>query len=179
MSFLSRFLRPDSKSEASSEPRSMQPLLSELESLEPERALYLAAFAYVMSRVAAADRVIEEAEIEEMRRALIDEGSLPADQAELVVSLATTEAREQGGSQDYVITRRLAELTPREERQRVLDCAIRVAAADQRIEGHEEKELRGIARQLGFSDRQFLKSLNRFRDLRSVLQPNSRRSKVD
>ena len=53
-----------------------------------------------------------------------------------------------------------------------VNCAIAIAAADQLIDVHEEHELRKIARQLGFSDAQFLKSLNRFRDLRSVLQSN-------
>ena len=170
MSFLARFLGSSSKSNTASEPRSMQPLLTALSELEPERARYLAAFAYVMSRVAAADRIIDPAEVDQMRRSLIDEGGLPMEQAELVVSLATAEAKEYGGSQDYVITRRLAELTPKDERSRVLQCAISVAAADKTIDGHEEHELRKIAKQLGFSDAQFLKSLNRFRDLRSVLQ---------
>jgi tellurite resistance protein len=172
MSFLQRFLGTNERASIRSEPQSMQPLIAELQSLEPDRACYLAAFAYVMSRVAAADRVIEDRELEYMRSALMDEGDLPRAQAELVVSLAVAEAQEKGGSQDYVITRRLVELTPRKERHRVLDCAIAVAAADQCIDGYEEKELRSIARQLGFTDAQFLKSLNRFRDLRSVLQSN-------
>jgi len=172
MSFLARFLGLGDTPKVSSEPRSMQPLLAELQALEPERAQYLAAFAYVMARVAAADRIIDQSELDAMQRTLMAEGDLPKHQAELVVQLASAQAKEMGGSQDYVITRRLAELTPRDERERVLNCAIAVAAADQRIDGHEEKELRGIARQLGFSDARFLKSLNRFRDLRSVLQSN-------
>jgi uncharacterized tellurite resistance protein B-like protein len=151
----------------------MQPLLGQLDDLEVDQARYLAAFAYVMSRVAAADRVIEASELDQMRRILIDEGALPADQAELVVELAAGLAHEMGGAQDYVVTRRLAELTPRDERERILDCAIQVAAADQRIDGHEEKELRGIAKQLGFSDSRFLQALNRYRDLRSVFQTSS------
>ena len=89
MSFLARFLGSGSKSNAGSEPRSMQPLLTALSEMEPERARYLAAFAYVMSRVAAADRIIDPAEVDQMRRSLIDEGGLPTEQAELVVSLAT------------------------------------------------------------------------------------------
>jgi tellurite resistance protein len=177
MSFLARFLGVGDTPKASTEPRSMHPLLAELQAMEPERARYLAAFAYVMARVAAADRIIDPSELDAMRRILMDEGDLPQQQAELVVSLASAQAKEKGGSQDYVITRRLAELTPRDERERVLDCAVAVAAADRLIDGHEEKELRGIARQLGFSDARFLKSLNRFRDLRSVLQPNSSKSK--
>ena len=52
-----------------------------------------------MSRVAAADRIIDPAEVDQMRRSLIDEGGLPMEQAELVVSLATAEAKEYDGSQ--------------------------------------------------------------------------------
>ncbi len=173
MSFLARFLGMSPRDPNAHEPLAMQSLLAQLDDLELDRARYLASFAYVMSRVAAADRVIEATEIELMRSTLIEEGELPAHQAELVVELATTLARDTGGSQDYVVTRRLAELTPREDRQRILDCAIRVAAADQRIDGHEEKELRAIAKQLGFSDTRFLESLNRYRDLRSVFQASS------
>ena len=170
MSFLVRFLGRSDNREFAEEPRSMQPLLAALSELDADQARYLAAFAYVLSRVAAADRIIDPTEVREMRSALMEEGALPPSQAELVVQLATTEAHQQGASQDYVVTRRLVELTPRAERSRILKCAIRVAAADQVIDGHEEHELRGIARQLGFSDKQFLQTLNEYRDFRSILR---------
>ena len=174
MSFLARFLGMSPRDPHSQEPKAIQSLLGPLDDLDADQARYLAAFAYVLSRVAAADRVIADSELEQMRRILIDEGALPTDQAELVVGLAAGLAHEMGGAQDYVVTRRLAELTPRDERERILDCAIRVAAADQRIDGHEERELRGIAKQLGFSDKRFLDALNRYRDLRSVfLSPST------
>ena len=170
MSFIARFLGLSETTHVNEEPRSMQPLLKALSEMDATQARYLAAFAYVLSRVAAADRVIDPSEVQEIQNALVQEGALAQEQAELVVKLATVEAREHGGSQDYVVTRRLAELTPRAERPRVLKCAIRVAAADTVIDGHEEHELRGIAKQLGFSDKQFLHALNEYRDLRSVLR---------
>jgi uncharacterized tellurite resistance protein B-like protein len=173
MSFLTRFLGMSPSDPHAQEPQAMQSLLGQLRDLDVDRARYLAAFAYVLSRVAAADRIIEARELEQMKRILLDEGALPTEQAELVVTLASGLAHEMGGAQDYVVTRRLAELTPRDERERILDCAIQVAAADQRIDGYEEKELRGIAKQLGFSDSRFLQALNRYRDLRSVFQTSS------
>ena len=57
MSFLARFLGQSENRNFADEPRSMQPLLSALAELDVDRARYLSAFAYVLSRVAAADRV--------------------------------------------------------------------------------------------------------------------------
>ncbi len=59
-------------------------IVSELEALDPARARFLAAFAYVLSRVAHADSHISEDETEKMREIVQTLGHLPDAQALLV-----------------------------------------------------------------------------------------------
>ena len=58
-------------------------IVRELEALEPARARFLAAFAYVLSRVAHADAHINEDETEKMHEILQKLGHLPEAQAVL------------------------------------------------------------------------------------------------
>ena len=88
----------------------------------------------------------------------------------LVVDLATSQASTIGGTQDFVVTKLLAELTTPQQRRQILDCALAVAAADDVIVGAEEHEIRKIARTLGITDQDFLAALSRYRDKRSVMK---------
>lgn len=169
MSFLNRFLGlpPDSKTQ---DPKAVQAILSQLEALPLEEARLLASFAYVLARVAYADLEVTQAEREAMVRLVQDHMLLDPEQAELVVRIATTQASRTGGTQDFVVTQLLSKLASPELRAKIMDCLLAVAAADDLIVGEEEKEMRLIAKQLGISDKAFLKALRRYRDKRSVLK---------
>ena len=52
-------------------------IASELDRLEPDRARFLAAFAFVLARVAHADQDISEDEMRTMERLVRDRGGLP------------------------------------------------------------------------------------------------------
>jgi uncharacterized tellurite resistance protein B-like protein len=86
------------------------------------------------------------------------------------VRIATTQASRTGGTQDFVVTQLLSKLASPELRAKIMDCLLAVAAADDLIVGEEEKEMRLIAKQLGISDKAFLKALRRYSDKRSVLK---------
>src|SRR5918995_2807705 len=72
------------------EPVPLRDVLAALDHLEPARARYLAAFAYLLGRVAHADQHVSPEETRAMETALVGQGGLPSDQAMLVVSLART-----------------------------------------------------------------------------------------
>jgi hypothetical protein len=63
MSLLSRFLGIGDNAD-DDEPESMRRIATELEDLEPERARHLAAFAYILARVAHADMKVDASEAE-------------------------------------------------------------------------------------------------------------------
>ena len=64
--------------------------LEALDHLEPEKARYLAAFAYLLGRVAHADQHVSTEETRAMEALVQEHGQLSPDQAMVVVQLAKT-----------------------------------------------------------------------------------------
>lgn len=152
MSFL-RFLRPNAapRNEAA-ETATIRRIAGELDAMEPERAAYLAAFAYVLSRVAYADLRISDDETREMERIVAEWGHLPEPQAVLAVEIAKSQSRLEGGTEDYLVTRRFRELSTAEQRTDLLHCLFAVAsAAGDTISAEENAEIRQVAHELGFT----------------------------
>jgi uncharacterized tellurite resistance protein B-like protein len=133
------------------EPQDQSPLrevVSALDRLEPQRARHLARFAYLLGRVAHADRDISAEETAAMERLVRDEGQLSADQAILVVSLAKTSNLLFGGTADFEVAREFAESTSYEEKLALARCLFAVAATDAAISMAEETEIHRILNQL-------------------------------
>ena len=73
--------RDDVSGESPAETETVRRIVDRLDHLEPERARFVAAFAYVLSRVAHADLKISEDETRAMERIVPDHGGLPEGQA--------------------------------------------------------------------------------------------------
>src|SRR5216117_2840391 len=97
---------PDSAAETATARR----IVARLEALPPEEARYLACFAYVMSRAANADFDISDDEA----------------QAVLVVEMAKLQARTQGGTEDFVVTREFRAISTPEQRRALVRCCFAV-----------------------------------------------------
>jgi uncharacterized tellurite resistance protein B-like protein len=145
-------------------------IVARLEALPPERARRLAAFAYVLGRVAHADLKISAAETRRMEEILQRVGHLPEDLAVLVVEIAKRQNLLFGGTENFLVTREFKEITRPEERQELLDCLFAVAAADDSISGAEEVQLRQVAGELGFSHAEFVAARAAWSDKREVLR---------
>lgn len=126
-------------------------IASKLERLEPDKARYLAAFAYVLARVAHADLDIDAAETAAMEEIAKRVASLPASEAALVVEIAKAQARLLGGTENYVVTREFRKIASKEQRAELLQCLYAVAAANDTISTVESAEIRAIAEELGFT----------------------------
>ena len=152
MSLLSRFL--DIGRSGGDEPKwpeSVREIARRLEGRGPERARFLAAFAYVLARVAHADLRVDPAEIAEMERSVGGLGGLDDEDARLVVEIAVTQAADLGGSDDYLVTREFRRISDRKERVRLMRCLFSLAAADDSISTAETNELSLIGEELGFA----------------------------
>ncbi len=125
-------------------------IVGELDKLDAARARYLAAFAYVLSRVAGADLDISDVETAEMVRLVERVGHLPEAQAIVVVEIAKSQNRLFGGTENFLVTREFREIATDEQRRELLECLFAVAAADQAITGEEEAQIWQIAAELGF-----------------------------
>ena len=145
-------------------------IVAELDSLPAERARFLAAFAYVLSRVAHADSRITADETEAMREIVRKLGHLPEAQAVLVVEIAKHQARLFGGTENYLVTREFREIATGEQRLELLDCVFAVAASDGAISTIEESQAGQIARELGFTQPEYASALAAHAEHRTVLR---------
>ncbi len=149
---------------------SVRRIARELAKLPPERARFLAAFAYVLGRVADADLDISEAESRAMERIIERFGGVPEEQAVLVVEIAKSQNRLFGGTEGYLVTRELREISTPEQRDRVLDSLFEVSAADDSISATEENLIWQIASELGLTRSEYTAIRGRWSEKRAVLR---------
>lgn len=145
-------------------------IVGALESLEPDRAKQLAAFAFILSRVANADSHISEEETREMERVVMKWGHLPEEQAVLVVQIAKHQNMLFGGTENYIVTREFTRMATPEQKEELLHCLFAVSAADESISTLEEATVAQIAKELGLSHRDQIEIRSHYRDKRAVFQ---------
>ncbi len=145
-------------------------IAAELDRMEPDLARYLAAFAYVLARVAHADREISDDEQRAMQTIVKQASGLPSDQANLVVELAGASAIEFGATENYLVTRQFRELSTPEQRLAILRSLFAVAAADQSISSIENDQISQIGAELGLTREQITGVRGSFREHLEVLK---------
>ena len=122
--------------------------LDALDKLEPQRARYLAAFAYLLGRVANADQQVSPEETGAMEALVKDQGQLPQEQAMVVVHLAKASNRLFGGAANFEVAREFGALADYEQKLALLRCLFTVSVADESISTAEEGEIHRIANEL-------------------------------
>jgi uncharacterized tellurite resistance protein B-like protein len=128
-----------------SEPASLVEIGKSLESLPPEEARLIAAFAYLLARVAGADLQTAAAERESMAQRLEEFGGLNAILARRLADVAILAANEHSASDDHLVARAYRDMTGRGERLQLLRCLYAIAAADETITTVEDNEIFEIA----------------------------------
>jgi uncharacterized tellurite resistance protein B-like protein len=129
-----------------------------LEGLPPERARFIAGFAYILGRVARADHHVSVEETAEMERLVAERTGLPAEQAAIAVRIATAHGIRHGGTEDFLVTREFAGRATREERLALLDCLFALSSSDRSIVLLEDNEVRRIASELKLEHADFIKA---------------------
>jgi uncharacterized tellurite resistance protein B-like protein len=123
-------------------------IVGQLEALPHDRARYLAAFAYILTRAAAADLDIAEAEAREIELLVREQTGVPEAQAVLIAEMARHQSLLEGATEDYLVTRQFKELSTDEERLALLRCCYLVSSADDEISLAESDTLQDIALEL-------------------------------
>ena len=118
-----------------------------LEAHGPQRARYLACFAYILTRAAKADHHVSDGEAQTMERLVRVWAHVDAEQAALIVRIARGAGRSRG-TDDYLITREFERVATRDEKLALLDCLFEIAAADSPILTSEDNEVRRVASEL-------------------------------
>ena len=179
MSLLQRFLGVGAEASGptdsqSGETESVRRIAGVLERMPADQARYLAAFAYVLARVAQSDLQIDESEVAAMRTIVGELGELAPDEASLVCDLACDQSTRLGGSENYVVTREFRKIASTAQRAKLLECLFAVAAADGEISTTESQEVITIAEELGFTRPEALGVRSAYREHLSELKDRTR-----
>lgn len=169
--FLEKF-KQQTKKEPASQTETVRKIVAALDSMEPSRAKYLAAFAYILSRVARADMNISEAETKKMEQLIVQLSGLPEEQAILVVQIAKSQATLFGGTENFLVTAEFSKMASQEEKLSLLRCLFAVASADENISNVEEQTIKLIVNELYLKHDDFIAARLAYRDYLSVLKEN-------
>jgi uncharacterized tellurite resistance protein B-like protein len=155
---------------ASPETDTVRKIVDALDRMDPDRARYLAAFAYILSRVARADLAVSPEETRMMERILATQGALDQDQAMIVVQMAKHQNLLFGATENFLVTREFNRIATHEQKLALLDCLFAVAAAENLITVAEDNEIRKVARELGIEHHEIIEIRSRHREWLAVLQ---------
>ena len=151
-------------------------IVSRLEAMDPEKARYVAAFAYILGRVAHADQLISAEETAAMEVAVARFGGLREEETILVVQIAKSQNRIAGGTENFLVTREFTEIASPEQKAHLLDCLFAISAADASISTIEESQIRQIASELGFSHRDYVVARSKYSEYREVMRSFRRKA---
>lgn len=170
-----RFLGLESKASASTDTQTVRRIVASLDAMDPERARWIAAFAFLLCRVARSELVISEEESAAMERILRERGGLTDEQAILVLQIAKTQAALLGGTENYLVAREFNKLATREQKLALLDCLFAVSAADESISTVEDNEIVRICTELQLPREEVVAARGRYRDHLAVLKDRTKR----
>ena len=155
---------------AQADTETVRKIAAQLQKMEPARARYTAAFAYILSRVANADLSISEQETREMERIVREVGGFGEGQAALVVEMAKTHSMLFGGTEDFLVTREFEKNATREEKMALLGCMFAVGAADGSIRSDEESVIKQTASELKLDRADYIAVRLRYKEHLAVLR---------
>lgn len=141
-----------------------------LEALPPDRARFIATFAFILSRVAHADLEISDDETREMEDIVKQIGSVPEGQAVLVVQIAKTQSLLFGGTENYLVTREFNKSASRDDKLKLLECLFAVSSSDEGISTAEDSEIRQITREILLEHTDFIAVRSVYREHLNVLK---------
>jgi uncharacterized tellurite resistance protein B-like protein len=169
---LIRFMEGSDRRSADSgaETETVRKIVQALDRLEPDRARFMAAFAFLLGRVASADLKVSDDEVQAIERLIIERCRLEPAQAILVVQMAKTQNLLFGGTENYLVAREFNQIATHEQRLGLLECLFAVAAADGSISVVEDNEIRRISNELHLTHDEFIQARSAYRDYLAVLR---------
>ena len=152
------------------EPAALDRAATALDSLPPARARYVAAFAYLLARVAGVDSRITADETDLMHRVVQKEAELTDDEATMVVDLALRDAVTFSGTHNLEVSAEFMALSTFEQRLGLLRCLFAVSAADDSVATAEDNEIRRISRELKIEHADFIRARAEVQEHLAVLR---------
>jgi uncharacterized tellurite resistance protein B-like protein len=169
MSLRSFFGLPEEATHAG-ETEAVRKVVQALDQIEPAQARYIAAFGYILGRVANADLHISEEETRAIERILMEQGQLPEEQAIIVAQIAKTRNQFFGATENFLVTREFDRIATREQKLVLVNCLYAVSAAEDDVSLAEDNEIRQIVSELHLDHPDFIQVRSRWKDQLSVLK---------
>ncbi len=163
LSALFRSLGLAADEDARHETETVGEIATVLEGLPPERARLLAAFTYLLGRVAFADHDVSDEERHVMEARLAVEADVSAEQARHLVQLAVRATGSHGAAEDYQVAREFEVLATRDEKLQLLRALFTVSA-QHGITTVEDNEISRIASVLRLERSEVMSLRHEFRD---------------
>jgi len=158
--------------ERAAEPGVLDRTAAALDRLEPGRARYVAAFAYLLARVANVDSRVTPDEMDLMHRLVQREADVPDEEAAAIVDLALGDAFRFAGTHNIEVTSEFIALSTPAQRLALLRCLFAVSAADDSVGTAEDNEIRRITRELKIEHADFIRARAEVREHLAVLKGN-------
>ncbi len=155
---------------ASGHPDALARTATVLDAVPPERARYVAAFAYLLARVAGVDSHVTADEMDLMHRLVQREAELSDEDARAIVGLALGDVLRFAGTHNLDVTREFLTLATHEQRLGLVRCLFAVSAADDSVELAEDSEIRRISRELKIEHADFIRARADVREHLAVLK---------
>jgi uncharacterized tellurite resistance protein B-like protein len=160
---------------SSSASETVRQITERLDKMDPERAKYIAAFAYLLGRVANADLSISEHETREMERIVQNIAGLPEEQAILVIQIAKSQHALFGGTENFVVAQEFNRVATRAQKLALLNCLFAVSSSDRSISTVEDNEVRKISRELRLDHSDFIAARSAYKEHLEVLRKRPER----
>jgi len=167
------FLGLEKKKGSAGDTETVRKIVEKLDRMEPERARYIAAFAFLLSRVARADLHISEDETRAMEQLVVEHGGLPEEQAVIIVQMAKTQNILFGATENYLVSREFNRIATREQKIALLHCLFAVSSSDESVSSAEDQTIRQIADELRLDHSDFIAVRSKYREHLAVLKKPS------
>ena len=161
---------PKQKSRSARDSNTVQRISQAIDRLPETEAKYIAAFAFLLGRVANADLDISSEEVAEMERIVERIGGLSEEQAALVVQIAKAQHKLFGATENFVVTQEFNQVATRPQKQALLHCLFAVSSSDDSISVSEDNEIRAISKELRLDHSDFIAARSVYKEHLSVLK---------
>jgi uncharacterized tellurite resistance protein B-like protein len=155
---------------AHAETETVRKIVKELDATDPQQARFMAAFAYLLTRVAHADHDISPQEAAAIERIVRERGGFSEAQAVLITQIARTQNMLFAGTENYLVAREFAGMATREQKLYLVDCLYAVCSVDRSISVVEDNEISKIANEMRLDHPDLLAVRLRYSQHLSVLQ---------
>jgi uncharacterized tellurite resistance protein B-like protein len=156
--------------ESRSASETVRRITEQLDKMDADRAKYIAAFSYLLGRVAHADLSISEQETREMERIVQSVAGLPEEQAILVVQIAKAQHALFGSTENFVVAQEFNRVATRAQKLSLLNCLFAVSSSDRSISTVEDNEIRKISKELRLDHADFIASRSAYKEHLEVLK---------